>query len=72
MDKIIRVEKPLAAYQIVLGKGAIIRLLSATSPVIKFLRERYQDDPSCISGDIESLFKVKGEGLKPYNKFYKQ
>lgn len=72
MDKLIRVERPLAAHEIVLGKGVILKLQNATPPVIKFLREKYLEDRSCITGDIEFLFKFDGEGLLPYNKFYRQ
>ncbi len=72
MDKIIRIERPLSAYEIMLGKGVIIKLPHATSPIIKFLREKYLEDNTCITGDIEFLFEFNGEGLRPYNKFYKQ
>lgn len=72
MDKIIRVEKPIAAYEMVLGKGAVINLQSATSPLLVFLKKKYSEDPTCLSGDIDLLFRVQGEGLKPFNKYYKQ
>jgi len=72
MDKTIRVHRPLSAHEIVLGKGVQLKLQNATPPIIKFLREKYLEDNSCITGDIKFLFEFDGEGLRPYNKFYRQ
>lgn len=72
MDKTIRVERPLTAYEIHLGKGMLLKLQSATPPIIKFLREKYLADPTCISGDIDFLFQCEGEGLPPQYRYYKQ
>ena len=72
MDKTIRVERPLSAYEMRLGKGVLLKLQHATPPVIKFLREKYLADPTCISGDIEFLFECKGEGLPSKYRYYKE
>lgn len=68
----IRVERPLTAYEMRLGKGVILKLQNSTPPVIKFLREKYLEDRSCITGDIEFLFDFEGEGLPPIHKFYER
>jgi len=72
MERTIRVERALFAYEISLGKGVILKLSSASSPIIKFLREKYLEDPTCISGDINFLFKCEGSGLKPDHRYYQQ
>lgn len=72
MERTICVERSLFAYEIHLGKGVIIKLTSATPPIIKFLRKKYLEDPTCISGDTDFLFECEGSGLKPDHRYYQQ
>ncbi len=71
MERTIRVERALFAYEISLGKGVILKLSNASSPIIKFLREKYLEDPTCLSGDIEFLFMLNGSGLSADNRYYR-
>jgi len=70
MFKKIRLERNLQAKDIELGKGAVVSLENASSPIIRFLRDRHLEEPSCISGDIEFLYKCSGTGLDAHHKYY--
>jgi hypothetical protein len=60
--KKVTVMKRITAENTILGIGAIINLQHAAPPIIKLLRERYQEDNSCLEGDIDALFKINGSG----------
>jgi hypothetical protein len=57
--KKIKINKTLFAEEIELGEGAILLLPYATPPIIKFLRRKYKEDPTCISGDIDYLVPLR-------------
>ena len=40
-------------------------LEKASSPIIKLLRRIYEEDSTCISGDIEFLYEYDGDGMEP-------
>ena len=63
MKRKIKINKTIIAEETELGEGAILLLENATSPIIKLLRRNYEQDPTCISGDIEFLFEFDGEGM---------
>lgn len=67
--KKIKINKTLHAEDIELGEGAIILLQYATPPIIKFLRRKHKEDPTCISGDIDFLFSFDGEGLREKDRY---
>jgi len=58
MERKIKINKIILAEETELGEGAILILDKATSPIIKLLRRSYNQDPSCISGDIEYLLNI--------------
>ncbi len=59
----IKVLKPIVAEETELGVGAMVFLRCASKPMIKLLRERYQDDQTCLIGDIKYLFSFDGIGI---------
>ena len=63
MKRKIKINKTIIAEETELGEGAILLLEKATPPIIKLLRRSYNQDPTCISGDIEFLFDFNGTGL---------
>ncbi len=62
--KTVTVRQRLLGEEIDIGVGARIILDRSTPPIISFLRLRYLENPDCLEGDIEYLFKIEGEGLK--------
>ena len=58
MKRKIKINKNIIAEETELGEGAILLLERATSPIIKLLRRSYNQDPTCISGDIDYLFEI--------------
>lgn len=68
--KTVVVRKRLVGEEIDIGVGAIIALNNATTPIIKFLRIKYKEDPSCIEGDINFMFSFDGEGLLERYKYH--
>ena len=64
MKRKIKINKTIIAEETELGEGAILLLEKATPPIIKLLRIRYNQDPTCISGDIDFLFEFDGSGIK--------
>lgn len=66
----IKIKKDLFAEEIELGKGAVILLPHATPPIIKFLRRKYKEDPTCIKGDIDFLFSFDGTGINEDCEFF--
>lgn len=44
-----------------LGKGAKLYLDEVCDAMILFLHEQYKINPSCLFGDIQSLFLKKGD-----------
>lgn len=63
MKRKIQINKTIFAEETELGKGAILLLDKATPPIIKLLRRSYEEDPSCISGDIEQLYSNNRTGI---------
>ncbi len=61
----LKINKTIIAEETELGEGAILLLEKATPPIIKLLRRNYENDPNCISGDIDYLFSYDGTGLLP-------
>ena len=64
MKRKIKINKTIIAEETELGEGALLLLGKATPPIIKLLRRNYNQDPNCISGDIEFLFEFDGKGFK--------
>jgi hypothetical protein len=60
MNKKVKVCKTLIAEETLLGEGAILLINKASQPLISFLRKKYSEDPDCLKGDIEFLFKFDG------------
>ena len=63
MKRKIKTNKVIIAEETELGEGVTIQLEKATSPIIKLLRRSYDQDPTCIRGDIEFLFSYDGDGM---------
>jgi hypothetical protein len=61
--KTVEVRKRLIGEDYFVDEGAIVILDRAAPTLIGFLRLRYLDDPDCLEGDIDHLFKTDGEGL---------
>lgn len=57
MKNRIKVTKTLHSrdQEIIIGKGAKLKLEKATAPIITFLAESYADDRECLTGDIGGL-----------------
>lgn len=66
--KILRI---LKSEETEVGKGAIVILPSASVPLIKFLREKYSEERTCMIGDISFLFTFDGVGLEKNDRLYK-
>lgn len=61
MKRKIKINKTIIAEETELGEGAVLLLKKATRPIIKLLRRSFNEDPTCISGDIEYLFSYDGD-----------
>lgn len=57
-QKKIKTNKVITAEETEIGKGVTLSIDATASPIIYLLRATYNDDPTCISGDIDYLFKV--------------
>ncbi len=65
MQKQIQTNKVITAEETELGEGVTLKLEKATPPIIKLLRRSYEEDPTCISGDIDYLYLYDGTGISP-------
>ena len=61
--KKIKILKDLTAEETLIGKGAVLYIEKATSPLIHLLRKKYIEDPGCITGDIKFLFTFEGSEI---------
>jgi hypothetical protein len=57
-QKKIKTNKVITAEDTEIGKGVTLTIDVTASPIIYLLRATYKEDPTCISGDIDYLFKV--------------
>jgi hypothetical protein len=58
--KKILVKKSVFNDDTVLDKGAVVLINLASPTMIKFLRNKHRDDPKCITGDVNFLYKFDG------------
>lgn len=48
-------------YEYFFSPGVMVNLILAPNPLIKFLREAYNEDSNSLSGDIVKLFSINAE-----------
>ncbi|MBI9037526.1 MAG: hypothetical protein JEY97_05275 [Bacteroidales bacterium] len=63
MKRKIKINKTIIAEETEIGVGLILPLEKLSPPIIKLLRRNYNQDPTCITGDIEFLFSFDGIGI---------
>lgn len=57
-QKKIQTNRVITSEETEIGKGVTLIIDHASSPIVYLLRATYKEDPTCISGDIDYLFKV--------------
>jgi len=60
----IKVLKPIKAEKTKIGIGAIILLRCASKPIINLLRRQYNEEKTCIIGNVDFLFYFDGIGIE--------
>ncbi len=60
--KQIKVLKTITAEETTIEEGVTYLIENGTKPIIKLLRRNYEQDPTCISGDINYLFSYEPKG----------
>ena len=63
--------KPIKAEETDIGVGAKIILRCASKQMINLLRRKYNEDKTCIIGDIDFLFSFDGIGLDKNIKLFR-
>jgi hypothetical protein len=67
----VKVLKTILAEETEVGEGATVLLRCTSKQMIALLRRKYNEDKTCMNGDIEFLFSFDGIGLKENDHFYK-
>lgn len=62
IPKQIKVLKTITAEETTIEEGATYIIENGTKPIIKLLRRNYENDPTCIIGDIDYLFSYEPKG----------
>lgn len=65
----VKVLKPINAEETEIEAGTTILFSCASKPMIILLRQKYNEENSCLIGDIRFLFSFDGIGLSDEERF---
>lgn len=66
----VKVLKTIKAEETEIGAGATILLRCTSKPIIKLLRQKYNEENTCLIGDIRFLFSFDGIGLSDEERYF--